>query len=732
MTFAFLFFFSSTEKLLLQSSKKRKLSVDRYESTANSTCKDFSCNASTSSNYSMNMSTWEQRRMKADLMEAETRIMNLKSEVERQHKLYAEKEIDFEQQLKSLKQDNEFNTEKIAELDRHLKAVRKRERAANAEKIAVQGEFSRVKTELEDQIFKLQQENTDAKSTAKSIESDLLNEISEQQRTIYELETELQCKKVEIKQLTQYKTDVEEKVEGYKIIQAALEQERFNVIQAQNKVLLLENQVASYGDYKELSANFKEKLLKFCEYERENERLTRTNKRLNDLISNQLLAEEKINSLKMQLKNHEKEHTELIELRVRYASLEEKLSAWVAVGKYFLPGDDSPAPDELKSKFESILGRDLELMNESSTAKSDRSIIELQHDEAKSRNEVLKKQADDLQRGLKHHQTILSRLQKKLQLVVRERDAYKQLLDNYEKDLTISATASSSNDTTLRFKIETLEKSVAGYKELCAKMESELEAAQSTPDLAQISLLGNEHYSNMRRELEDIRIDNERLRRRKDELELELETKCVRAALLDEPMQARAVLTGGHGDGDAEGGRILHLADNPADEAHKEHVVQVEKLQAEIEMLREKIGKLEEGNAELTMRLQDETLVTNNIKEREALQKKLKSLEAKNHHLKEVYKTMSQEFREVCYMLFGYRVDRIGNQRYRISSMYAESADDYLSFRLNDEGVLDMLETEYSEQLNDFMATHLANHNSLPAFLSSLTLELFKRTTICL
>lgn len=81
-------------------------------------------------------------------------------------------------------------------------------------------------------------------------------------------------------------------------------------------------------------------------------------------------------------------------------------------------------------------------------------------------------------------------------------------------------------------------------------------------------------------------------------------------------------------------------------------------------------------------------------------------------------------------MLFGYRVDRIGNNNYRISSVYAENEDEYLNFRLNDMGELDMLETEYSLTLVDMVTNYLAEHHSMPAFLSSLTLELFNRSTV--
>lgn len=62
--------------------------------------------------------------------------------------------------------------------------------------------------------------------------------------------------------------------------------------------------------------------------------------------------------------------------------------------------------------------------------------------------------------------------------------------------------------------------------------------------------------------------------------------------------------------------------------------------------------------------------------------------------------------------------------------MYAESPDDYLNFRLNESNVLDMLETPYSASLKALIQTQLVGNKSLPAFLSTLTLDLFQRSTM--
>lgn len=77
-------------------------------------------------------------------------------------------------------------------------------------------------------------------------------------------------------------------------------------------------------------------------------------------------------------------------------------------------------------------------------------------------------------------------------LVAIERDSLKQLIESYQKDLTITNAGSEINpDVQLRMKLEMVEKSLIGYKELCAAQEKELNASKSLPDLGLNSTVCN-------------------------------------------------------------------------------------------------------------------------------------------------------------------------------------------------------------------------------------------------
>lgn len=66
---------------------------------------------------------------------------------------------------------------------------------------------------------------------------------------------------------------------------------------------------------------------------------------------------------------------------------------------------------------------------------------------------------------------------------------------------------------------------------------------------------------------------------------------------------------------------------------------------------------------------------------------------------------------------------------FSVSSIYAGSENEYLNFRF-ESGGLDMLVSEYSITLTNMVQEYLGGRGSLPAFLCTLNLELFNRTTM--
>ncbi len=102
-----------------------------------------------------------------------------------------------------------------------------------------------------------------------------------------------------------------------------------------------------------------------------------------------------------------------------------------------------------------------------------------------------------------------------------------------------------------------------------------------------------------------------------------------------------------------------------------------------------------------------------------------------NLRLKEKFKERIATFRNAIYFLTGYKIDMTTEgdvPQLRLRSMYSEQENDDLVFQWNKEG-LQLMETPFAKHLDRKIFTYLSTCNSVPAFLSNLTLELFEKRT---
>ncbi|XP_030901472.1 mitotic spindle assembly checkpoint protein MAD1 isoform X3 [Melopsittacus undulatus] len=169
---------------------------------------------------------------------------------------------------------------------------------------------------------------------------------------------------------------------------------------------------------------------------------------------------------------------------------------------------------------------------------------------------------------------------------------------------------------------------------------------------------------------------------------------------------------------------------NPASLAMQQRKEEHQQLQEAYERLRETVRVLEGGgsipeNLEGLGSLQSSQEIAE-------LKKQVESAELKNQRLKEVFQTKIQEFRKVCYTLTGYQIDITTENQYRLTSIYAEHQGDCLLFKASSSSgrKMQLLENEFSRTIRELIELHLLQQDSIPAFLSALTLDLFSRQTI--
>ncbi|XP_070218910.1 mitotic spindle assembly checkpoint protein MAD1 isoform X3 [Bos mutus] len=184
------------------------------------------------------------------------------------------------------------------------------------------------------------------------------------------------------------------------------------------------------------------------------------------------------------------------------------------------------------------------------------------------------------------------------------------------------------------------------------------------------------------------------------------------------------------GDYDQSKTKVLHLSQNPAGAARQRLREEQQQLQEECARLRELVRALEAGGP-IPAHLEAAAGLPSS-REVAELKKQVESAELKNQRLKEVFQTKIQEFRKVCYTLTGYQVDITTESQYRLTSMYAEQKADCLIFKAaGPSGTkMQLLETAFSRTVPGLIELHLLRQDSIPAFLSALTLDLFSRQTV--
>ena len=106
-----------------------------------------------------------------------------------------------------------------------------------------------------------------------------------------------------------------------------------------------------------------------------------------------------------------------------------------------------------------------------------------------------------------------------------------------------------------------------------------------------------------------------------------------------------------------------------------------------------------------------------------------------NQRLKELFKERITCLREAVYLLTGFKIDLYSadanngsHPRLRLRSMYAEDPDDSIVFQWKGEA-LELIETPFVDRLDPRLLSILRGTNSIPAFLSNTTLELFEKQT---
>lgn len=385
----------------------------------------------------------------------------------------------------------------------------------------MKSEMAKQATQYEGTISALRSHSNEAKIYTRDSVHTLSAQVDVYKLQLEQAKEEISRLEGEVAGLRAEAFNYSDSLKGHQELVQASEEQKVRLDAAERKVKELEAEIAGYGEWKKLEDVFQMRLARASDLERECERLQRDNKSLAETIGNKLLLEEQVHDLKSRLENQTRRAAENIDLDTKLKAAEQEIKAWKKMTAELCSANTLATPHALRAYVDRLQKQHLVLADGSSTAKLEKSEADAQMHELRAENELNAQKVTSLTTTIGNYKSALHRLQKRLMLIARERDCFKNLLENYEKDLTITANAADTHgDNELKSRLDVLEKSLAGYKEICNALEKELVETRSAGEEMSGGVQPTSEYTErLHEQINELRTANERLQRRKDELE---------------------------------------------------------------------------------------------------------------------------------------------------------------------------------------------------------------------
>ncbi|GAB9473046.1 hypothetical protein Gpo141_00010208 [Globisporangium polare] len=312
----------------------------------------------------------------------------------------------------------------------------------------------------------------------------------------------------------------------------------------------------------------------------------------------------------------------------------------------------------------------------------------------------LEVQAAELQQRMADGSNVVGHLQRVNEELV-------AILQTYETSPDEASTAELSASERIKLLDSSLKQADALIKQV--------ETSQQTMSTPAVVKTYETRVERLEKELADAKHQNSNLTKHLEKVEMEL-------AVFEKRL--------GKGEFNVETTKIVHLSVNPTREMleNKNKTSEMEKLRQDNELLRAKLEKLSGSvsDVEMTPVASESAFTTTTSYETVEGQKLL------NKRLKEVFREQIQQYREAVHLLTGFKVDlkkSNGMELLRLRSVYADHEDDELLVRMEANGALELLETDFCAQINQRVFAYLTTCRSFPAFLATLTLHLFEKQT---
>uniref|UniRef100_A0A8B9IU90 Mitotic spindle assembly checkpoint protein MAD1 n=1 Tax=Amazona collaria TaxID=241587 RepID=A0A8B9IU90_9PSIT len=492
-----------------------------------------------------------------------------------------------------------------------------------------------------------------------------------------------------------------------------LQANQSHLAEYEQKIKDLEQKLSQQEHDALIVKNMKTELARLPKMERELRQLKEENAYFREMKENNGLLKEEVEGLQRKLERYEKVQAQLAAVELENEKLLGKLKSWEKVDQS--TGLNIRTPDDLSRQIVALQQRELVLKEQNSTITSSARILEkarvqLQEDIIRIQSQLLEEK-----KKREQHEALVRRLQKRVLLLTKERDGMRAILESYDSELT-----PSEHSPQLNRRMREAEDMVQKLHAHNTELEVIKKHHALNPGVKCLRPL----------EVEMKVLKSQECTAEQSTIITKEEIDTLRVAQVGSVTQSASVVSATQGDYDPSKTKVLHFSMNPASLAMQQRKEEHQQLQEAYERLKETVRVLEGGgsipeNLEGLGSLQSSQEIAE-------LKKQVESAELKNQRLKEVFQTKIQEFRKVCYTLTGYQIDITTENQYRLTSIYAEHQGDCLLFKASSSSSrkMQLLENEFSRTIRELIELHLLRQDSIPAFLSALTLDLFSRQTI--
>lgn len=660
----------------------------------------------------------EQIRSKSYLIQVEREKMQM----ELSHK---RARVELERAASTNARNYEREVDRNQELLARIRQLQEREATAE-EKMREQLERHRLCKQSLDAASQQLREREDGLAAARETISSLKGRVSELQLSAMD-------QKVQVKRLESEKQELKEQLE---LQQRKLQEanQKIQELQAsqeertdqEQKIKDLEQKLCLQEQDAAVVKSMKSELLRLPRMECELKRLREENTHLREMRETNGLLTEELEGLQRKLGRQEKMQEALVDLELEKEKLLAKLQSWEKLDQTM--GLNLRTPEDLSRFVVELQQRELALKEKNNSITSSARGLEKAQQQLQEEVRQVSAQLLEERKKRETHEALARRLQKRNALLTKERDGMRAILGSYDSELTQAEYSPQltqrlweaedmvqkvhAHSSEMEAQLSQALEELGVQKQRADTLEMELKMLRAQTSSAEASFpFCKEEVDALRLKVEELEGERSRLEQEKQALEMQME----RLTLQGDYNQSRT--------------KVLHMSLNPASMARQRQREDHDRLQEECERLRGLVHALERGGT-IPADLEAASSLPSS-KEVAELRKQVESAELKNQRLKEVFQTKIQEFRKVCYTLTGYQIDVTTESQYRLTSRYAEHQTDCLIFKATGPSgsKMQLLETEFSRSVPELIELHLLQQDSIPAFLSALTIELFSRQT---